>query len=162
MGLNLLCLLSQNRVSEFHTELERLEFKFGILMFIISVVRLQPSSNLNNVYIKHPVSLEQYIMEGSCAEAGRMLNLSEMTEFARKRDWKVMRERSCSGPRPSRRRAGCPVWSSPTWSYPSLGRWTGNSTRTLSSSRTTSLSLAPLTWRWRSCPAIGNIRILKC
>ena len=34
-------------------------------MFIISVVRLQPSSDLNNVYIKHPVSLEQYIMEGS-------------------------------------------------------------------------------------------------
>ena len=64
-------------------------------MFIISVVRLQLSSNLNNVYIKHPVSLEQYIMEGSCAEAGRMLNLSgsEMTEFARKRDWKVMGER---------------------------------------------------------------------
>ena len=122
-------------------------------MFIISVVRLQPSSNLNNVYIKHPVSLEQYIMEGSCAEDGRMLNLSEMTEFARKRDWKVMRERFCSGPRPSRRRAGCPVWSLPTWSYPTLKRWTGNSTRTLSSSRTTSLSLAPLTWRWRSCPA---------
>ena len=65
-------------------------------MFIISVVRLQLSSNLNNVYIKHPVSLEQYIMEGSCAEAGRMLNLSgsEMTEFARKRDWKVTGERT--------------------------------------------------------------------
>ena len=64
-------------------------------MFIISVVRLQLSSNLNNVYIKHPVSLEQYIMEGSYAEAGRMLNLSgsEMTEFARKREWKVMGER---------------------------------------------------------------------
>ena len=24
-----------------------------------------PSSELNNIYIKHPVSLEQYIMEGS-------------------------------------------------------------------------------------------------
>ena len=48
LGLNLLCLLSQNRVSEFHTELERL-----------------PCSELSNVYIKHPVSLEQYIMEGS-------------------------------------------------------------------------------------------------
>merc|ERR1719230_1976917 len=122
LGLNLLCLLSQNRVSEFHTELER----------------LQPSSDLSNVYIKHPVSLEQYIMEGSynkvlslkgnvpaesynfffdillntvrdeiasclekayktigCVDAGRMLNLSgsEMTEFARKRDWKVTGER---------------------------------------------------------------------
>ena len=41
--------LSQNRVAEFHTELERLPAK-----------EVQ-----NNVYIKHPVSLEQYIMEGS-------------------------------------------------------------------------------------------------
>jgi len=49
LGLNLLCLLSQNRVAEFHTELERL-----------------PANQIqNNVYIKHPVSLEQYIMEGS-------------------------------------------------------------------------------------------------
>ncbi|CAM9840534.1 26S proteasome non-ATPase regulatory subunit 8 [Lampetra fluviatilis] len=49
LGLNLLCLLSQNRVAEFHTELERL-----------------PARELQgNVYIKHPVSLEQYLMEGS-------------------------------------------------------------------------------------------------
>ncbi len=49
LGLNLLCLLSQNRVAEFHTELERLPHK----------------EILNNVYLKHPVNLEQYIMEGS-------------------------------------------------------------------------------------------------
>ena len=49
LGLNLLCLLAQNRVAEFHTELERLPAK-----------EIQ-----NNVYIRHPVSLEQYIMEGS-------------------------------------------------------------------------------------------------
>jgi len=49
LGLNLLCLLSQNRVAEFHTELER----------------LNPKDVQNNVYIRHPVSLEQYIMEGS-------------------------------------------------------------------------------------------------
>jgi len=49
LGLNLLCLLSQNRVAEFHTELERL-----------------PNKEIKqNVYIRHPVSLEQYIMEGS-------------------------------------------------------------------------------------------------
>ena len=49
MGLNLLCLLAQNRVAEFHTELERL-----------------PANEIeNNVYIRHPVSLEQNIMEGS-------------------------------------------------------------------------------------------------
>nr|XP_015196131.1 PREDICTED: 26S proteasome non-ATPase regulatory subunit 8 [Lepisosteus oculatus] len=49
LGLNLLFLLSQNRVSEFHTELERL-----------SARDIQ-----SNVYIRHPVSLEQYLMEGS-------------------------------------------------------------------------------------------------
>uniref|UniRef100_A0A4W5QNI1 26S proteasome non-ATPase regulatory subunit 8 n=1 Tax=Hucho hucho TaxID=62062 RepID=A0A4W5QNI1_9TELE len=49
LGLNLLFLLSQNRVSEFHTELERLTAK----------------DIQTNVYIRHPVSLEQYLMEGS-------------------------------------------------------------------------------------------------
>lgn len=43
LGLNLLFLLSQNRVSEFHTELERLSAK----------------DIQTNVYIRHPVSLEQ-------------------------------------------------------------------------------------------------------
>jgi len=50
LGLNLLCLLSQNRVAEFHTELE---------LFAHPDVHI-----LENVYIKHAVSLEQYIMEG--------------------------------------------------------------------------------------------------
>ena len=48
LGLNLLYLLSRNRVAEFHTELE-----------------LLPSSQLDNPYIRHPVSLEQYLMEGT-------------------------------------------------------------------------------------------------
>ncbi|XP_054711664.1 26S proteasome non-ATPase regulatory subunit 8-like [Uloborus diversus] len=49
LGLNLLCLLAQNRVAEFHTELE-----------------LLPAKEIHsNVYIKHPVSMEQYLMEGS-------------------------------------------------------------------------------------------------
>lgn len=118
LGLNLLCLLSQNRVAEFHTELERL-----------------PATEVhNNVYIKHPVSLEQYIMEGSynkvllakgnvpaesykyfidilmgtvrneiasclekayadisCADAARMLSISsgEMNNYATERGWQV-------------------------------------------------------------------------
>lgn len=49
LGLNLLCLLSQNRVAEFHTELERL-----------SITDIQ-----NNVYIRHPIAIEQYLMEGN-------------------------------------------------------------------------------------------------
>jgi len=49
LGLNLLRLLAQNKLAEFHTELELLDAK-----------------DINtNIYIKHPVSLEQYLMEGS-------------------------------------------------------------------------------------------------
>lgn len=55
LGLNLLFLLSQNRVSEFHTELERL-----------SARDIQ-----TNVYIRHPVSLEQV----NTFNCGRITNL---------------------------------------------------------------------------------------
>lgn len=49
LGLNLLFLLSQNRVAEFHTELERLS---------VDVIRVDP-------YIRHSLALEQNLMEGS-------------------------------------------------------------------------------------------------
>jgi len=49
LGLNLMCLLAQNRLAEFHTELE-----------------LLPTTELqDNVYIRCPVVLEQYLMEGN-------------------------------------------------------------------------------------------------
>jgi 26S proteasome regulatory subunit N12 len=48
LGLNLLFLLSQNRVAEFHTELELLP---------CDVIK-------SNKFILHPLSLEQYLMEG--------------------------------------------------------------------------------------------------
>lgn len=48
IGLNLLRLLVQNRIAEFHTELE-----------------LLPSSALDNPCIKHAVELEQSFMEGA-------------------------------------------------------------------------------------------------
>ncbi|OAY74080.1 26S proteasome non-ATPase regulatory subunit 8 homolog A [Ananas comosus] len=48
LGLNLLRLLVQNRIAEFHTELE-----------------LLPSSALENPCIKHAVELEQSFMEGA-------------------------------------------------------------------------------------------------
>ncbi|CAH1159339.1 unnamed protein product [Phaedon cochleariae] len=49
LGLNLLFLLSQNRVAEFHTELE-----------------LLPADHIQDeVYIRQPLSIEQYLMEGS-------------------------------------------------------------------------------------------------
>jgi len=49
LGLNLLRLLAQNRIAEFHTELELIP------------AQLQ----LSNIYIKFPAQLEQHIMEGS-------------------------------------------------------------------------------------------------
>lgn len=49
LGLNLLRLLAQNKLADFHMELE-----------------LLPAKDLHqNIYIKHPVSIEQYLMEGS-------------------------------------------------------------------------------------------------
>ena len=42
-------LLAQNKVSEFHTEIERLE----------------PSEIHSDIYIKHPIQVEQYLMEGN-------------------------------------------------------------------------------------------------
>ena len=48
LGLNLLRLLSQNRLAEFHTELEL----------------LPPEEIQKNIYIRHPVCLEQWLMEG--------------------------------------------------------------------------------------------------
>ncbi|KAL1918242.1 uncharacterized protein VTP21DRAFT_3508 [Calcarisporiella thermophila] len=48
-GLNLLRLLSQNRISEFHMSLEQLD----------------PELLHGNAYIRHPVQLEQCLMEGS-------------------------------------------------------------------------------------------------
>lgn len=49
LGLDLLHLLSQNRIADFHTALERLD---TTLLH-------------DNPYIRHPVELEQYLMEGS-------------------------------------------------------------------------------------------------
>uniref|UniRef100_A0A2M4AGD1 26S proteasome non-ATPase regulatory subunit 8 n=1 Tax=Anopheles triannulatus TaxID=58253 RepID=A0A2M4AGD1_9DIPT len=48
LGLNLLFLLSQNRVAEFHTELELLP---------ADIIQTNP-------FIRHPLALEQYVMEG--------------------------------------------------------------------------------------------------
>ena len=48
LGLNLMRLLAQNRLGEFHTELETF-----------------PPEQLQNIYLKKPVSLEQFLMEGN-------------------------------------------------------------------------------------------------
>jgi hypothetical protein len=59
LGLNLLRLLAQNRISEFHTQLELIE----------------PEQIQSNIYIKHPVQLEQSIMEGRYNKVSNLENL---------------------------------------------------------------------------------------
>ena len=49
MGLNLIHLLSQNRITEFHTLLELLD----------------PAAIASSPFIRHPIELEQCLMEGS-------------------------------------------------------------------------------------------------
>ncbi|KAI6656956.1 26S proteasome non-ATPase regulatory subunit 8-like [Oopsacas minuta] len=49
MGLNLLSLLARNKLSDFHTEIEL----------------LPPEQLLTDVYLCHPIHLEQFLMEGS-------------------------------------------------------------------------------------------------
>ncbi len=48
LGLTLLSLLAENRLAEFHTEMELLS-----------------TEEHKNIYIKHPISLEQFVIEGS-------------------------------------------------------------------------------------------------
>ncbi len=48
LGLNLLCLLAKNKIADFHIEMEKL-----------AVEAIQ-----NNPYVRCPVRLEQFIMEG--------------------------------------------------------------------------------------------------
>ncbi|KAJ3057475.1 hypothetical protein HK097_006403 [Rhizophlyctis rosea] len=48
LGLNLLRLLAQNKISDFHTELELID-----------------PEQLGNIYIQHPIQIEQWLMEGS-------------------------------------------------------------------------------------------------
>lgn len=64
LGLNLLRLLAQNRIAEFHTELELLP------------VELQ----LSNEFIKFPAQLEQHIMEGSY---NRVLSAKQSGAYAK-------------------------------------------------------------------------------
>ncbi len=49
LGLNLMCLLSKNKIADFHTELEQ----------------LPPDALHSNPYVRCPVRMEQFIMEGS-------------------------------------------------------------------------------------------------
>ncbi|TPX48293.1 hypothetical protein SeMB42_g02656 [Synchytrium endobioticum] len=66
LGLNLLNLLAQNRISEFHTELES----------------LPPEELTSNMYLRHPVEVEQYLMEGSYGKVVHSRENVPATEYA--------------------------------------------------------------------------------
>ncbi len=58
LGLYLLCLLSQNRISDFHTEYE-------LMCHVLSTQSKQSKqSTLSSAFIQFPVLLEQQLMEG--------------------------------------------------------------------------------------------------
>ena len=68
LGLNLLRLLAQNKIAEFHTELELID----------------PDVLSKNVYIKHPLQIEQCLMEGSYNKvwnSGKNVPAEEYTFF---------------------------------------------------------------------------------
>ncbi|KAI9104661.1 COP9 signalosome [Phlyctochytrium arcticum] len=75
LGLNLLRLLAQNRISEFHTELELLLLNDAQTPPVSSTAQKasttkQPAQSSfqtisENVYIRHPMQIEQCLMEGS-------------------------------------------------------------------------------------------------
>lgn len=88
----MLALLSQSRLSEFHTELEAIG-----------------AVNIKNIYINHPVAIEQSLMEGSYNKVWRARANVPAKEYSyfmdiltgtirfisfndQERDWKVQRE----------------------------------------------------------------------
>lgn len=64
-GLNLIRLLTQNRIADFHTTLEAL-----------------PADIIHtNIFLKHPVHLEQWLMEGSYSKVWAARNESPAEEY---------------------------------------------------------------------------------
>ena len=64
-GLNLIRLLTQNRIADFHTTLESL-----------------PSEALHdNAFLKHPVNLERWLMEGSYSKVWSARNEAPAEEY---------------------------------------------------------------------------------
>jgi len=65
LGLNLMRLLAQNRIAEFHTELELID----------------PKLIHDDLYIKHAVELEQSLMEGSYNKVVKNREVVPANEF---------------------------------------------------------------------------------
>merc|ERR1712025_782144 len=95
LGLNLLCLLAQNRVAEFHTELERLpgkEIQGNVpaesYNFFIDIL-------MDTVRNEIASCLEKAYKDISCADAARMLSIppGKLMEYANSRKWEVVGDR---------------------------------------------------------------------
>ena len=75
VGLNLLRLLVQNRIAEFHTDLELLSpevGKYALIQMLSSVPKVEDRWQIlvvlqmqQNEYVKLATQLEQWLMEGS-------------------------------------------------------------------------------------------------
>ena len=66
-GLNLMRLLTQNRIADFHTALESL--------------RLPPDEAYENPFIKHPVNVERWLMEGSYSKVWNAREEAPLEEY---------------------------------------------------------------------------------
>lgn len=64
-GLNLIRLLTQNRIADFHTTLEALPAEIIY----------------TNPFLKHPVNLEQWLMEGSYSKVWAARNETPAEEY---------------------------------------------------------------------------------
>jgi len=67
LGLNLIRLLTQNRIADFHTTLEGL--------------RIPPDAAMENPFIAHPVAVERWLMEGSYSKVWNAREQAPAEEF---------------------------------------------------------------------------------
>ena len=63
LGLNLLRLLAFNRIGEFHVELETIPYG-ACHPYVFAHAELTALHH-DNIYIRHSIALEQFLMEGS-------------------------------------------------------------------------------------------------
>lgn len=82
LGLNLLSLLSQNRLADFHT-VKNILFNPSFISLSVQELELLPPKDIQtNLYIKHPVSLEQYLMEGSYNKVNPFVPCEQIIQVA--------------------------------------------------------------------------------
>merc|ERR1719180_298727 len=93
LGLNLLCLLSQNRVAEFHTELERLPAKVLLAKGNVPAESYKYFIDILMITVRNEIAscLEKAYADISCSDAARMLSIGtgDMNAYATERGWQI-------------------------------------------------------------------------